>query len=163
MPQRAEPATGSAALIADIQRAFRGVERGKGVSLHETEVIDAYGSEDERRKARAKDTDHNWQEVQDRWIEEFGGVGGLSFLDPEGFRYYLPAYMTYWLRTGNEPNSLAFHLQRPNEDLNALLTLEQKRVIATFLEHARLAFRSRDAGKALEGHWHAYLNRSNEA
>jgi len=99
MSQSADPPSDKLALIMEIQRAFRNVERGNGVTLHETEAIDFYGSDEERRNARAKDTDRNWQEVDDRWIEEFGGVGGLSFLDEEGFRYYLPAYMTYWLRT----------------------------------------------------------------
>jgi hypothetical protein len=163
MPRRADQISESGELIEEIQRAFRGVERGKGVSLHETEVIDAYGSQDERGRARAKDTDRNWQEVQDCWIEEFGGVGGLSFLDAEGLRYYLPAYMTYWLRTGKEPNMLAYHLQRIEPDLDLLLRPKQKQVIAKFLDYVRITFASREAGKALEGHWHQFLNGTSQA
>ena len=163
MPLRADPSSESGALIAEIHRAFRGVERGKGVTLHETEVIDAYGSDDERYKARAKDTDRAWEEVQDSWIEEFGGVGGLSFLDAEGLRYYLPAYMTYWLRTGEEPNSLAWHLQRIEPGFDLLLLPKQKHVIAKFLDYARTAFASREAGEALEKHWQQFLDGKNEA
>ena len=163
MSQSADPPSDKLALIMEIQRAFRNVERGNGVTLHETEAIDFYGSDEERRNARAKDTDRNWQEVDDRWIEEFGGVGGLSFLDEEGFRYYLPAYMTYWLRTGNEPNSLAFHLGGAYWNFDQLLRPKQKQVTAKFLNYARITFASREAARALEGYWHQYLDYSNEA
>jgi hypothetical protein len=53
MPLRADQISESGELIEEIQRAFRDVERGKGVSLHETKVIDAYGSEDERLRTAA--------------------------------------------------------------------------------------------------------------
>ena len=77
-------------LLARIRRDFGEILRGHGVSLHETWVIDRYGSMRERKKARKLDTDQHWWEVRDEWIEEFGGVGGLSFLDDKGFTYYLP-------------------------------------------------------------------------
>src|SRR5688500_16982415 len=84
-----------AQLIGEIRKVFSKLDRKGGVSLHETYVIDGYGTKREREKARMKDTDVHWWEVRDEWIEEFGGVGGLSFLDEIGFRYYLPAYMDY--------------------------------------------------------------------
>lgn len=83
-------------LIRSIERAFDGVSREDGVSLNEAEVIDAYGSEAERRAARGQDLEARWQEVSEAEIERHGDV--LPFLDPKGWRYYLPAYMTWTIR-----------------------------------------------------------------
>lgn len=103
--------------------------------MHETYVVDMYGSEGERRKARRLDVDHYWWEVRDEWIEKFGGNGGLSFLDDEGFRYYLPAYMSYFLRKGSEPNCLTNHLLRGDDgrDFDHMLSATQKAAVAKFL------------------------------
>jgi hypothetical protein len=120
-------------LLARIRRDFGEILRGHGVSLHETWVIDRYGSMRERKKARKLDTDQHWWEVRDEWIEEFGGVGGLSFLDDKGFTYYLPAYMSYWLRTGQEPNCLSFYIAGRRKHRYKLFTAAQRETIAAFV------------------------------
>ncbi|MCW3095898.1 MAG: hypothetical protein JWL77_1516 [Chthonomonadaceae bacterium] len=83
------------ALIAQIRMAFAGVTRMGGVSLHEADVIDGYGSPQQRNAARKLDTDRVWWEVPDADIERYHWI--LSFLDATGFRYYIPAYMTWTL------------------------------------------------------------------
>ena len=122
-------------LMDDIRNTFSHVERGAGVTLHETRVIDMYGTDGDRAAARSKDTDRHWSEVQDEWIEEFDGVGGLSFMDEAGFRYYLPAYMEYFLRRKEEPNCLTFYLSKEEgiRDFENLFTQAQLRIIARFL------------------------------
>jgi hypothetical protein len=82
-------------IIAEITEAFGGVLRGR-TTLHEADVIDEYGSEEERRAARARDTEQRWQDVPDSDIESYSSV--LSFLCPESFRYYVAAYMVWSLR-----------------------------------------------------------------
>jgi len=84
-----------AALIEEIIAAFDGVSREGGVSMSEAEVIDDYGSDEERTAARLSDTDTRWQDVTD---EQLGSNWPLSFFDPIGFRYYIPAYMIYYIR-----------------------------------------------------------------
>ncbi len=84
------------ALIEQIAAAFQDVTRGAGVSLHEADVIDAYGSSKERAKARRLDTEICWQDVPEADIEQFDWI--LSFLDPQGFHYYVPAYMVWSLK-----------------------------------------------------------------
>ncbi len=81
-------------LIELIKDAFKNVSREGGVSWSETNVVDDYGTEEERRQARERDTDTNWLEVAaiPRFRED-GGWGSFSFLDAIGFRYYLPAAM----------------------------------------------------------------------
>lgn len=120
-------------LLARIRRDFGEILRGHGVSLHETLVIDHYGSMRERKKARKLDTDQYWWEVRDEWIEEFGGVGGLAFLDDRGFAYYLPAYMSYWLRTGDEPNCLSRYIAGRRAHRLRLFTAAQRETIAAFV------------------------------
>lgn len=75
------------ALIKEIHAAFAGVSREGGVSWSETRVLDMYGSDDERKAARAQDTDRSWSELVDdpKWYEI--GIGGFSFLDPISVRY----------------------------------------------------------------------------
>jgi Family of unknown function (DUF6714) len=83
-------------IIGEIRRAFCDVSRDEGVTLHEALVIDTYGSDSDRSAARELDTDRRWEDVPDQLIEENDSV--LCFVDPKGFRYYLPAYMVWSLR-----------------------------------------------------------------
>ena len=150
-------------LIIDIGAAFGNVSREDGVTLHETEVLDDYGSDQERQAARAKDTDAHWRDVLDEWIEEIRGIGGMCFLDGEGFRYYLPAYMTWYLKKWNAHSitdagdTLLFCLSSPREDwdFNKLFSSEQKNVIRSFLQFV-VEFdedNHADAQKALDSCW----------
>ena len=84
-----------AALIEEIISAFDGVAREDGVTLHEAMALDNYGGPEERRKARAQDTESRWQDVPDEDIRSSDAV--LNFLDPKGFRYYIPAFLVWYL------------------------------------------------------------------
>lgn len=130
-------------LIDEITSAFQDVRRGNGVTLHEATVIDSYGSMEERAKARKKDTERRWQDVPDRDIANTDAV--LSFLDAEGLRYYLPAYIVWYLRnidndavrSSNTFDSVVFHLTYQIEEREDKrfegLTPAQGRAIAHFL------------------------------
>ncbi len=137
------------ALIEEITAAFDGVSREDGVTLHEATVIDDYGSLEERAKAHKKDKESRWQDVPEDDIRFTDAV--LSFLDPKGFHYYLPAYVVWYLRNmdSEEPgywsntfDSVIFHLTVPNDSARddyylsrfRLLTSPQSKAIARFLE-----------------------------
>ncbi len=92
------------ALIEEITAAFDGVSREDGVTLHEATVLDDYGSLEERAEARKQDTEDNWQDVPEEDIRFTDAV--LSFLDPKGFHYYIPAYVVWYLRNidNEDPN-----------------------------------------------------------
>jgi hypothetical protein len=92
-------------IIKEIHQAFAHVSRGNGVTLHEAEVIDDYGSPGERKSARALDLDERWQDVPDHLIEDHHDT--LCFVDPKGFCYYLPAYMVWALRNYKTSDSLS--------------------------------------------------------
>lgn len=98
------------ALIAEIYEAFRDVTREGGVSWSETFVLDDRGTEAECLAARAKDRDVRWTElVGDSTWEPDTGLGGFSFLDPIGFRYYLPAVMNRSVQLGYDAG-VVYHL-----------------------------------------------------
>jgi hypothetical protein len=90
-------------VIEIITRAFDGVSREDGVSLHEAIVIDDYGTDEERSAARALDTETRWQDVPEADIEYYYTI--FSFLDAKGYRYYLPAYMIWTLHNHHHRNS----------------------------------------------------------
>jgi hypothetical protein len=75
-------------VVALIREAFAGVTRGNGVTLHEADMIDSYGSAHERAQSRKLDRDVRWQDVPAADIVNNSHV--LSFLDHAGFHYYYP-------------------------------------------------------------------------
>jgi hypothetical protein len=95
------------ALIAEINHAFDGVSRGYGITLHEAIALDDYASQGERMAARRRDRESSWQEVTDKDVLECQSA--LSFLDPEGFRYYIPVFMILGLRYLQVPRRDASH------------------------------------------------------
>lgn len=83
-------------LLQQIDKAFCGVTLGDGVSLHETEVIDCYGTDEERLRARAGDEKDDWHKlIDDPELVKVCGVGGLCFYDAAGLRFHLPAYLSH--------------------------------------------------------------------
>ena len=87
-------------LLDQIDAAFEGVELGDGVSLHETQVIDAYGTAEERLAARTPDEKLDWHKLIDdpeiTWL--LGAASGMCFLDDIGLRFYLPACLSLGVR-----------------------------------------------------------------
>ena len=157
-------------ILAEIHEAFKDVSRHGGVSWSESEVIDDYGSDEERQLARMRDTDTTWQEVADDptwWVDM--GVGGLSFLDPIGYRYYLPACMTVAIRGGFYEwllYSLTIDEERELRDYKlkqwSLLDECQKRCVKHFIEFmlARANEEPNDLDRAVDTeYWKLALDR----
>lgn len=83
------------AIIEEIVDAFRGVTRGE-ITLHEADVIDDDGSDEEAENARSLDTENSWEEIPEEWIEHCSST--LPFFDPQSWQYYIPAYMIWTLK-----------------------------------------------------------------
>ncbi|HSI72751.1 MAG TPA: DUF6714 family protein [Fimbriimonas sp.] len=90
-------------LLANIEEAFSEVNRLGGVSWGESVVYDNYGSPEQAQRARAQDNERSWRDLVDdpNWTC-CPGVGGFNFLDPIGFRYYLPVAMMRVLQDGDD-------------------------------------------------------------
>jgi hypothetical protein len=161
---------GHAATLQSIATAFDGVTRQNGVTLHEAEVIDDYGSDELRAAAHLKDTDRRWQEVPEADIER---LHSLSFLDPVGFCYYLPAYMTWALNHYKTSDSLSIDSAIYSLDISkglenyslerfALLDQSQSCAVCQFLRFmanfGNDYVDSRVAQKALGQYWGKYCS-----
>jgi hypothetical protein len=157
-------------IIAAISQAFGKVLRGQGISLHEADALDSYASADRVEQARLLDTDIHWWEIAPEQLERFNGV--LIYTNAEGFRYYIPAYMTVALRTW-QSGSLAveaavsslFPLTPNASERYALLDEKQKKCVARFLWFMATETDDRwtdklkvyNATRALEELWYPYL------
>ena len=132
-------------IIASIHSAFHGVSRGE-ITLHEAEVIDMYGTDEECAVARKIDTDQNWEDIPDAHIEECSCA--LSYLDPKSWRYYIPRYMEWSLQHFKTNNSIVsdftIYTLAPSDDPTLAeysmeryrwLTDEQSQVVYRFLHH----------------------------
>lgn len=82
-------------IIRLIHDAFDGVEQPKEITLHVAEAHDThdYDHDEEHRK---NDFTGPWQEVPSEHIKKCQTA--LSYVDKTGMRYYLPAYMVWYLR-----------------------------------------------------------------
>lgn len=134
------------AIIDAIRAAFAGVPRG-AVTIHEAEVIDEHGSKGRRFKARRLDTESRWDRVPDADIEQC--TTALCHLDPESWRYYIPAYMIWSLKNFRSNGSIVvdftiytFNCSSNDPEMREhylahfrLLNLEQSTVVCRFLRY----------------------------
>lgn len=144
------------ALLGHIRAAFRNVSREGGVSWSETFVIDDRGSDSERREARESDSDRHWSELLDDpdWFP-FLWSGGLAFIDKIGFRYYLPAAMSWTIvhEEGMYDLGLQLHLALPAPGDNlrehtldkwSLLDERQRQAVKRFLRYMQARHSAED-------------------
>jgi hypothetical protein len=82
-------------LIEKIEKAFDGVPKPLDITMHVARAIDDYVPEDKYEFLREKDNEEKWQDITDKKVELFDDI--LPFLDPIGFRYYIPRYMIWTL------------------------------------------------------------------
>jgi hypothetical protein len=141
-----------------IREAFSGVTLGSGISLHQAAVIDNYGeavTEEEFSLLPLSEETENWTHVTFDELES----DNVAHLDPEGFRFYLPAFMISVLddydassmRVIGTLNALypkdhvyEYHMPRYNE-----LSYEQKQSVACFLEALPQLVQLHDEDKTL--------------
>ena len=90
-------------LTVQIAKAFRDVLRGGAISLSEAAVMDDYGGVVARQEARKSDTDEHWWEVSEESLLSDGS--NHVYLDDQGFRYYLPAFLTHSLKIFSDPRT----------------------------------------------------------
>jgi hypothetical protein len=83
-------------VLNKINYAFCNVCLEDGVSISEANVIDDYGTINERKKARKNDELLNWHLIPEEQISYYDGC--LCFMDFKGYRFHLPAYMTFSLK-----------------------------------------------------------------
>ena len=152
-------------LLQMIEDAFRGVELGDGVSLHETIAIDNYEDAARREAARALDEKQDWRKlIGAPALVEIVYVGGLSFYDAVGLRFHLPAYLSLAVTdfdrvdAGNLMESLMFHLTHLNDYSLARFSIldgPQRQCVREVLMFLRgeHELESTELDQAIEGYW----------
>ena len=125
-------------VMNEIHTAFADVGLEDGISLHEADVIDHYGTEEERLAARQQDEHEDWRRIPFHAIEDH--PDSLCFMDVKGLRFHLPAFMCFALRRFRSSNSrsidVTIHRLCDTGQISALkrvLTKQQQRVICAFL------------------------------
>jgi hypothetical protein len=156
-------------LLKLIEDAFRDVELGDGVSLHEADVIDTYGPLWERRAARETDEKHDWRKlVSDPELIRVG-ADALSFYDAIGLRFHMPAYLSLAVTdpigddTGRVVADLMYHLTHIPEfqrERFSILSALQRACVREVLKYLRNVYDTPDNGwlvaemdYALDGYW----------
>lgn len=146
-------------LIATISEAFRGVTLGEGVGLQEAQGLDDYDDEETCAAYRAGDEKEDWRAISSDELNRCNS--SLSFLDAEGMRFHLPAYMTAELR-GEYDFGMSFsltNLDTHGRTCFTALSAVQRQAVREFLlflrEDPDYQFDRADIDRALETFWTA--------
>lgn len=121
-------------LIQRIERAFDGVPRPQITKSVARGFDDEWFLSDERgHELQALDPEQRWQDVTEDDVKSFQEY--FTFADAEGWRFYLPAHMVYYLR--GFPNyawdAVYWALSSPGQNLE-LLDAEQRGCVEEFLQ-----------------------------
>lgn len=150
-------------LISEIEAAFQNVQLGHGTSIHEAREIDYRSSKEKRLKARKKDAETAWQAVPAESLSR--NEKYICFLDAEGMRFYLPALMSWYLRSdgsiGGEELILPLCIGESSSDFErkfSLLNGKQSHAVAAFLKYVAATddYNSEDIEIAFARYWNKY-------
>jgi hypothetical protein len=115
-----------------IRKAFANVALGNGVGLREGNAADDYKTAADQAIERQSDEKHDWSRIStdDLWRYHCA----LSYMDPEGMRFHLPAYLI--AEVEGESDVLLYHLTTLSDHSFAqrtALTAEQREAVVAFL------------------------------
>lgn len=131
--QQPEVSAEIAFLLERISSAFAGVPRPSITRSVAAALDDDWVFPQERaRELAALDTEQVWTEVSDDAIERFQTY--FTFSDADGWRFYLPAHMSYYLRRFPNPLYDAVYWACTSPDPKfELLSPEQRSCVSDFL------------------------------
>ncbi len=140
-----------------IRAAFAGVKLGPGIGLLQGQGLDDYADDSTLNEYRSQDESDDWTRIDIEKLNIY--FDSLSYMDEEGMRFHLPAYVLADLQ-GGLFQDLLFHLCFVSKNTQSrfdLLNTEQRDAIREFL-----LLRSSDLDysvqvpmirKALEQYW----------
>lgn len=145
-------------LRLQIEESFNRVQLDDGIGLFEAQGIDDYETKEKCAEYRKKDEKENWRVLNYKHLDSCHS--SLSFFDPKGMRFHLPAYLLQALDGPSEFVDIIFHLTDLNEyKMNQFSALNQPQRISVrnFLEWAekekRFEFERSEITEALEAFW----------
>jgi hypothetical protein len=142
-------------LIRMISNAFIGVTLGEGVGLWQAQAMDDYLCEDAVRMARTRDELTNWCLIPADTLNYC--ESSLSFLDGEGLRFYLPAFMMAEIR-GHGNGGVIFALYHCYGSLDfTQLSVSQRGAVRAFLnwclDNEEYEFEHEEIRRAMTNYW----------
>lgn len=147
----------SETLRQTIREAFADVTLGSGIGLRQAQGIDDYEPSSVCARLRAQDEKEDWSKISCDDLNRCHS--SLSFFDPEGMRFHLPAFLIAELR-GLYRFGMVFCLSHLNEHTIgqfALLTPSQRLAVRAFLllaaESEAYKFDRPHILRALEEYW----------
>lgn len=128
-------------LTAEIEAAFKDGELNDGIGINEADRIEVGDRDAFIQKGRNLDRLwwRSWRDIEDKYIASYSSV--MDFMDAEGLRWALPAYMIYIINHYKEGSfsvdTTIYILEEGalGSDKRDIYTVEQKRVIAQFLQY----------------------------
>jgi Cysteine-rich CPCC len=152
-------------LVALLETAFGDVRRDGGVTLHQMDVLDGYGTAEAMAAAEREDPEQRFQDIDDDKLTDYRLCQSLVFLDAKGFRFYIAAFLSLMVRSWGAYgySGLWFALSASEycrERHYALLSAAQCQCIAEVLAKTvdlGGADEVHEASKALRAHWQQYL------
>lgn len=126
---------------AAITEAFGDLHHNGGQRLYDAELADNYGEESPLTRRLADLTYDHWTEIPDWALAE--AHTALSHLEPEPFRFHLPAYMIWTLDNFDNPEvtsslspDMTIYATRHHPDRFATFDEPQRDAIRAFLRFA---------------------------
>jgi len=126
-------------LISDIKIAFKDVLLKDGIGINEADRMEQQLRDVLIQKGRNLDRMwwESWRDIDDKYMASYSSV--MDYMDAAGIKWVMPAYMTYIVKHYKEGSfcvdSTIYTLEvgvKGSDNLD-IYTVEQKRVIATFL------------------------------
>lgn len=154
-------------LIKEIETAFKDVELKDGVGINEADRIEMGNRDVLIQKGRNLDRMwwKSWRDIEDKYLASYSSV--MNFMDAQGLKWAMPAYMIYIIKHYKEGSfsvdTTLYILEDGalGSDKRDLYTLEQKRVIAKFLQYMITVGEKwvdvESAQNALDKEWGEYL------
>lgn len=141
-----------------VRRAFEGVTLGEGIGLREGDGLDDYADEHTLAAYRAQDEKHDWSAIPVADLDRY--YSSLSFLDADGMRFHLPAYLVADLEESLQTADVVFHLTYMAHGAGSrfeTLSPSQREAVRAFLllrlSDAHREFEHPMIEAALRGYW----------
>jgi hypothetical protein len=149
-------------VIENIRAAFKGVVLGRGVGLLEGRAIDDYAGRATRRAYRARDEKLDWASIPVDFLNR--NWASLGYVDAEGMRFYLPAFLMAEM-TEDDSNGMVIFLltSLSNKSQFTLLSSAQRAAVSDYMRFIRDnddELEWPEITSALETYWEADQNTS---
>lgn len=151
-------------IVAEIRKAFLNVTLNGGLTIHQADLEGAFTDPGVKLEARKKDLESFWWEIPDWKIEKYHSA--ISFLDRNGFRFYMPAVMTWVLRNGKKTTSITAYCfinsllpgYCPVINPVLILTKIQASTVYSFLKFVETYYSHSNAKNALISYWDKFCH-----